>query len=312
MMRFSLALAALSALCRLSHRAAVHGFDLQEAQADATYASYAYCDWEQYEELAWGGKTEGFIVDKVMYEEAHELQGFVGVNPDQKSIIVAFQGTNHARNWITNLYYYKVDYPHCEGCQVHDGFYQGTQAVYDTVYSAVSELKQANPDFEIRVTGHSLGGALALLTSLELANDGFDVVHRSFGAPRTGNEEYAAYADGRLALSLRFTHLSDLVPHVPAVAMGFYHTAEEIWEAGDAYYECDGSGEDPKCSNSVSPFYSVSDHVSISPPPPSPDLKPTSPSHLPTFFLAPLVRLPRHGHHGAAMRDALWYLRSDA
>ena len=58
-----------------------------------------------------------------------------------------------------------------------------------------------------------------------------------------------------------------LFPHFPPEDFGFHHTATEIWETPtdkgnpDHYKVCDGSGEDPSCSNSVSELsYNVEDH----------------------------------------------------
>jgi len=125
------------------------------------------------------------------------------------------------------------------------------QTVYDEVHEAVSALQRKHRTYTIRVTGHSLGGALALLTALELQAGGFHVMHESFGSPRTGNAEYAAYADKALDHPNRFVHNRDIVPHCPPQFFGFYHTSPEIWEKPDATFaECQIGEEDPTCSNS--------------------------------------------------------------
>jgi len=67
----------------------------------------------------------------------------------------------------------------------------------------------------------------------------------------------------------RLTHHHDLVPHVPLEYMGFYHCIGEVFfpsaDPGNlTYIECDGSGEDPTCSNSCAATLqcvSVADHL---------------------------------------------------
>ena len=49
-------------------------------------------------------------------------------------------------------------------CLVHQGFQSALNAVWPQVHDAISSYRRANPQAEICVTGHSLGGALALLT----------------------------------------------------------------------------------------------------------------------------------------------------
>ena len=51
--------------------------------------------------------------------------------------------------------------------------------------------------------------------------------------------------------AFRVTHYKDPVPHLPLEAMGFHHTAREVYYAqwNNDYTVCDGSGEDGGCSN---------------------------------------------------------------
>jgi hypothetical protein len=55
-------------------------------------------------------------------------------------------------------------------------------------------------------------------------------------------------------------HESDVVPHVPPMMFGFWHVPMEEWLHKDDIIDCNDSGEDPSCSDSVS-VPSVSDHL---------------------------------------------------
>jgi len=57
-------------------------------------------------------------------------------------------------------------------------------AVRDEIVAEVMRLSDLMPDYAIKTTGHSLGGALANLTGLSLINEGFDVSMYNYGQPR--------------------------------------------------------------------------------------------------------------------------------
>ena len=44
------------------------------------------------------------------------------------------------------------------------------------------------------------------------------------GCPRTGNKEFALFFDSIVPTSYRVVHNKDVVPHLPMIWMGFYHT----------------------------------------------------------------------------------------
>ena len=114
------------------------------------------------------------------------------------------------------------------------------------------------------IVGHSLGGAEAVLCAADLAtNYGIKSKLYTYGCPRVGNN---AFKEGFVSLmghnSIRMVKDHDIVPHLPLEVMGFQHTSTEIWEHKNDYVVCDGSGEDPACSNSNLFDFSISDHRS--------------------------------------------------
>lgn len=103
--------------------------------------------------------------------------------PSDKSIYVTFRGSDNIPNWITNLSTARTNwktYPECD-CGVHLGFYSATQAVWPDVLSAVQSLKAKFPSYAVKTVGHSLGGALATLTQMELIKVGIPATTYNFG-----------------------------------------------------------------------------------------------------------------------------------
>lgn len=116
-------------------------------------------------------------------------------------------------------------------------------------------------------TGHSLGAAMSGVAAFDLKltyGDKLNVSMINFGMPRVGNPAFAKHFASLKIKSWRAVHYHDIVPHVPPQDLpligDFHHVGTEVWwfkEKGDAardWRQCDGSGEDPHCSDSV-PIY---------------------------------------------------------
>lgn len=105
----------------------------------------------------------------------------------------------------------------------------------------------------MKITGHSLGGALAVLCALNLrATFGVMSEVYTYGEPRIGNKNFAAFADYTLPYIYRVINDADVVPHLPSLSMGFYHEGLQEWyyPAGmQQYYQC--AAESPNCSDSI-------------------------------------------------------------
>jgi len=105
-------------------------------------------------------------------------KGFVAFDPhDGKygSIVVSFSGTDplQIQNWIDDLDYFAMtptDYvaAGCSGCKVDRGFYYTYQAVQKHVRESVANYKKSHPKAALWITGHSLGGALAVHAAVTL------------------------------------------------------------------------------------------------------------------------------------------------
>jgi hypothetical protein len=108
------------------------------------------------------------------------------------------------------------------GC-VHQGFSDALDEVWD-------ELKQwltTAGEKQLWVTGHSLGGALALLSAMRL--DGEKVNVCTFGQPRIGDSKFASSGEKKLGdRYYRIVHNEDIVPRIPPYTLGFRHFGREV------------------------------------------------------------------------------------
>ncbi|OLN82034.1 Mono- and diacylglycerol lipase [Colletotrichum chlorophyti] len=177
-----------------------------------------------------------------------------------KAIIVAFRGTYSISNTIIDLSTIPqeyVPYPSpddggeppkepkhkCEDCTVHMGFLESWRQARKLVLPELKKLREQYPDYPVHLVGHSLGGAVAMLASLELkvSLDWSDVVVTTFGEPKVGNQGLCDYIDDVFGLRneegndfldrtyRRVTHADDPVPLLPLTEWGYKPHAGEFY-----------------------------------------------------------------------------------
>jgi pimeloyl-ACP methyl ester carboxylesterase len=149
-------------------------------------------------------------------------EGFVAEN--DKMAILAFRGTTDQADWNTNL---KTKSPRTivvEGrppvC-VHEGFFRAYSAVAEEVRRLLDGV-QGKP---IYITGHSLGGAVAVVATASLPRDEIAACY-TYGCPRVGDRSLDAYVKPP---HYRIVNGLDVVPLIPFTVMRYHH-------GGDARY----------------------------------------------------------------------------
>eukprot|EP01065_Artemidia_motanka_P015398 TRINITY_DN1922_c0_g2_i1.p3 TRINITY_DN1922_c0_g2~~TRINITY_DN1922_c0_g2_i1.p3 ORF type:complete len:433 (+),score=151.14 TRINITY_DN1922_c0_g2_i1:129-1301(+) len=245
-------------------------FTLEQGLFAVHLSAAAYCGKDGVEKWKCGGNCDAESgVGEVTVINAkcpdantchHDLQAFVAWHEPSSSILVVFRGTDNFVNWATNLETTKANPYGQNGGAVHAGFYAAWRSLREAGVWAAAEkmaIDKALSPARVQVTGHSLGGAMATLAARDFAAETINgmrsiVQLMSVAAPRSGDAQFMVQLHGFLAASWRLTHNKDVVPHVPLQAMGFQHAGREIYSAttGPDFVVCDGSGEDPKCSNS--------------------------------------------------------------
>ena len=177
------------------------GYTDQQAKISLELSQNAYCGHGHYLSHTYTGAASGFVATKSLYSGIwQDTEGFVGYLPSDSSIYVSFRGSLTIQNWITDLSIAKTKYnsfPDCN-CEVHSGFYGATMSVFPDVLAEVKRLQSLHKTYAVKVTGHSLGGALAQLTSMELIKNGIHATMINFGQPRVGDDAYAAYSNKKL------------------------------------------------------------------------------------------------------------------
>ncbi|XP_068342526.1 triacylglycerol lipase OBL1-like isoform X2 [Pyrus communis] len=182
------------------------------------------------------------------YEKRESTQAFVfqDTTSDPNLVWVAFRGTEpfSADDWRTDF-----DISWCEFAGIgktHGGFMKalGMQTeqswplepetedhefAYYKIRQILMDLLQENKNAKFILTGHSLGGALAVLFASVLAMHDYEEKYAwlmeklegvyTFGQPRVGDEKFAGYVTKKLknygVRYMRYVYSNDLVPRVP-------------------------------------------------------------------------------------------------
>ncbi len=153
-------------------------------------------------------------------------------------IMVAFRGTQSIQEWLTDAEFVPME---IYGCKIHRGF--GT-AYFDLASRLQAKLEALDWSDKkpLVLTGHSLGGALALLAAFVLAKQyplGYIAAVTTFGQPRVGNRAFVDAYDSEPSafqqvlgeITQRYVNSVDVVPHLPlrGFLLGYRHTQAETW-----------------------------------------------------------------------------------
>src|SRR5262249_23820325 len=160
-------------------------------------------------------------IKRVHYVSDVKTSTEVIVMTTDAAVIVVFRGseigdnTAFIKDWLTNVKAWKVDTPSLrKGAKVHSGMWKSEDSVHKYVVKEVEEQGGFSKK-RVYVTGHSLGGGLALISAVRMHVEGKGkATVYTFGSPRTGNHEFRLAA-GDLEVH-RWVNGKDLVPMLPS------------------------------------------------------------------------------------------------
>ncbi|KAJ7872974.1 alpha/beta-hydrolase [Mycena leptocephala] len=193
-------------------------------------------------------------------------RGFIARDDSRKEIVVSFRGSFSLADVATDVDVFLVPFISLgitQSFNVHSGFLAAYNDVADVVLTTVKAQLTNFPKYAVVVTGHSLGGSLAALgaSSLKTALPRAALKLYTFGQPRTGDAQFAAFVESTIGVEniFRAVHTFDGVPTMIPRALGYEHHATEYWQFQDpglftspptTVTECIGP-EDKACSDSI-------------------------------------------------------------
>ncbi|XP_039060817.1 uncharacterized protein LOC120204873 isoform X2 [Hibiscus syriacus] len=184
--------------------------------------------------------------------ETTDTQVAIWRDSARRRLVIAFRGTEQARwkDLMTDLMLVpaglnpeRIGGDFKQEVQVHSGFLSAYDSVRIRIISLIKasvgyteELMEPPHRWQVYVTGHSLGGALATLLALELSSSklakcgAISVTMYNFGSPRVGNRRFAEVYNEKVKDSWRIVNHRDIIPTVPRL-MGYCHVAQPVYLA---------------------------------------------------------------------------------
>ncbi|KAJ7623871.1 alpha/beta-hydrolase [Mycena polygramma] len=187
--------------------------------------------------------------------------GFIARDDTRKEIVVSFRGSFSLEDVATDLDVFLTPFVSLgvhKPFNVHSGFLAAYNDVAEVILTTVKAQLAKFPKYNVVITGHSLGGALASLcaSSLKPMLPGVAMKLYTFGQPRTGDAQFAAFVESTIGVNNIFR---DGVPTMVPRIFGYEHHATEYWQFKDpglftspptTVKQCVGE-EDPSCSDSI-------------------------------------------------------------
>lgn len=162
------------------------------------------------------------VFDRLITLRGDRVFGLVAANG--RDVVVTFRGRDDEQQLVESLAYGQTDW--VRG-RAHSGIVKLLESIWPKILAAFFDV--AAHDKTLWLTGHSLGGSLAMLAAQRLASEGFDphmVV--TFGAPRVLDTVAAAAFPAPL---YRFVNNEDAVPNIPWPTLfdTYAHAGEEVF-----------------------------------------------------------------------------------
>lgn len=188
------------------------------------YAGFSSAAYQPVSDIRKLSSSKDYVLSHYSSIPATGTASFVLTNDKNRTQIIAVRGTSNVENAIVDVAL-KLTPDKRAGIRLHNGFSLAAQAIY-------AEIRpQLKADYTISTTGHSLGGAVALILAMYLDVDNYTVGEVvTFGQPKVTNISGAS----------RFRHLNitrvvmpdDLVPLVPPLDPVDINNIDIYWHPG--------------------------------------------------------------------------------
>lgn len=213
------------------------GYDQARREVLSAWLSMAAYDDKPGEAARQELTRRGWDIDNRIQKDNKSETKFRLAHKGQETL-VAVTGTESLADVKSDLNLHAVPYKEGEASQsqVHVGFSYYTTTLLDTPYEGTTlkeVLKADAASQDVTLTGHSLGGAVALLAAARLYDEGASQIQVvTFGAPAVGNAAFNAAYEPLLQVD-RIVMAGDPVKGILQTVDGTYSqfSKETVWNS---------------------------------------------------------------------------------
>lgn len=228
-----------------------YSYNVDEAYKLAKFSAVAYSDepMKCLNKLFPGSDYMLFYVyfkkcDNYLFKYKNKCLAFATFSHRNREIIVAYRGTRGmkqiADEVLTSLGTSPVST--AIGGKVERYFYNVHEKSYYHIKHMIKDLIHWYPNYTVKLTGHSLGGAVASISSAMLVKEKIlrpdQLLLYTFGMPRAGNKEYAHAHSKLVPNSWRVVRDGDQITKLPSCKFGLclfrkpHHHGKQVLYSG--------------------------------------------------------------------------------
>jgi hypothetical protein len=199
-----------------------------------------YSDKKKYDYMKFTGLKHELTVNDF---KTNKLDfGVIWRNETNKTIWITFRGTYNLKEWYNNFKISQTSYNDYNGVKTNlPSFIQedkdnikihtGMLETYSNCSKVILDyLEKYKDEYNIILSGHSLGASIASIFSIELNYKGYKTVSYLYGCPRLGNERFCEKSKN----IYRIENTADVIPTVPtSVSPNFLEPSKPYF-----YYHC--------------------------------------------------------------------------
>lgn len=191
---------------------------------------------------------------------------YTAISHASKQVFLVYRGSDSTKQVLAELVFTLIRQKvlFMEAGYVSKYFYDAFMNLYPCIKESINETLSKNPTYDLLVTGHSLGAAMASLAAVALVKENIINPKRlllyNFGSPRVGDILYALNHDRLVPNSYRVVHFDDIIVHFPpmkpAIDPPYHHKTEVFYPKAmvpDSQYTVCRADEDRRCTDQFSP-----------------------------------------------------------
>jgi hypothetical protein len=130
------------------------------------------------------------------------------------SIDICFKGTTNIANVCSNIQILLKSY---NNIKVHNGFLNQYLILKNKLFNNIDNIIKNNNISEISLSGHSSGGAIANIASIDFCKKYNDISIKcvTFGSPKVGNKNFVDEYNKYVKDSYRIVNKNDIIEYFP-------------------------------------------------------------------------------------------------